>query len=365
MPSNTEFGTFFLPGPTEVREEVLRAMLRPMIPHRSVEFEELFVRLQTGLKYLMQTQRPVLTSASSGTGMMEAAIRAVPPGRILSLVNGAFSERFAHVAEACGRQVDRYEVPWGDVHSLEELDTHLTTHAYRAITVTHSETSTGALNSIRELSDLAHSRGALCFIDSVSGAGGAELQFDKWKLDFIFTGSQKAIALPPGLAFAVVSEEVVKLASESENRGVYFDIVEMDKYAKSNQVPATPAFSLLYALEVQLEAIMREGIEARCARHTEMANATSSWLKESGERVGVTWSSIVEPAFQSPTVSAIQLPSGIEGPSFVQKVRKSGITIGGGYGKLGKTTFRIGHMGDHTLATLQRCLDACEEAIRS
>ncbi len=365
MPSHTDFGTFFLPGPTEVREEVLRAMLRPMIPHRSVEFEELFLRLQSGLKHLFRTERPVLVAASSGTGMMEAAIRAVPPGRILCLVNGAFSERFAHIAEACGRSVDRYEVPWGHVHSVDGLDNYLIKSKYKAITATHSETSTGALNPIRQLSDAAHRSGALCFIDSVSGVGGAELQFDEWKLDFVLTGSQKAIALPPGLAFAAVSEEVLRLAAESGGRGVYFDIVEMEKYAKKNSVPATPAFSLLYALEVQLDSIVGEGIEARWSRHAAMLKATSAWLEEIREKTGTTWENIVASDSRSPTVSTIRLPDGINGPSFVQTVRNQGITVGGGYGKLGATTFRIGHMGDHTLETLQRCFDACEEAIRS
>lgn len=340
-------------------------MLKPMIPHRSVEFEELFSRLQAGLKHLFKTERPVLVAASSGTGMMEAAIRALPPGKILCLVNGAFSERFAHIAEACGRSVDRYLVEWGQVHTVEGLDNYLTKTEYRAITATHSETSTGALNPIRELSDAAHRRGALCFIDSVSGLGGAELRFDEWKLDFVLTGSQKAIALPPGLAFAAASEEVLKLAAESGGRGVYFDIIEMEKYARSNQVPATPAFSLLYALEVQLDSIVREGIEARWSRHTLMEQATSAWLEDSRERTGTGWANIIAPDFRSPTVSAIQLPAEIAGPSFVREVRKNGITVGGGYGKMGATTFRIGHMGDHTLETLQRCLDACEKALRS
>ncbi|MEP6507821.1 MAG: alanine--glyoxylate aminotransferase family protein [Gemmatimonadales bacterium] len=340
-------------------------MLKPMIPHRSVEFEELFSRLQAGLKHLFKTERTVLVAASSGTGMMEAAIRALPPGKILCLVNGAFSERFAHIAEACGRSVDRYSVEWGQVHSVEGLDNYLTKTEYRAITSTHSETSTGALNPIRDLSDAAHRRGALCFVDSVSGLGGAELRFDEWRLDFVLTGSQKAIALPPGLAFAAASEEVLKLAAESGGRGVYFDIIEMEKYARSNQVPATPAFSLLYALEVQLDSIVREGIEARWTRHSAMAQATSAWLEDSRERTGANWANIIASDFRSPTVSAIQLPAGIAGPSFVREVRKRGITVGGGYGKLGATTFRIGHMGDHTLETVQRCFDACEEAIRS
>ena len=171
------FGTFFLPGPTEVRHEVLSAMLRPMIPHRSAEFEELFARLQGGLRQVFRTSRPVFIAASSGTGLMEAAIRALPPGRVLSLVNGAFSERFAHIAETCGRQVDRYEVPWGEVHSLDGLDSYLSKREYRAITVTHSETSTGALNDVRSISDTAHSRGALCMIDSVSAGASASWTF--------------------------------------------------------------------------------------------------------------------------------------------------------------------------------------------
>ncbi len=358
MQSDTEFGTFFLPGPTEVRPEIMRAMLKPMIPHRSAEFEEMFGRLQTGLGEVFQTRRPVFVSASSGTGMMEAAIRAMPAGRILCLVNGAFSERFAHIAEMCERQVDRYEVPWGEVHSLDELGNRLGRESYRAITVTHCETSTGALNDVRAISDKAHGHGVLCLIDSVSAAGGAELRFDAWKLDFVLTGSQKALAIPPGLAFAVASDEVVSLASEATNRGVYFDIVEMEKFARTNQVPATPAFSLLNALEAQLNFIHEEGIEARWARHSAMARATAEWV-DSRSSLAI----IVAGGSRSPTVSAIRLPEGTPGKQFVQNVKKAGVTVGTGYGKLGDTTFRIGHMGDHNVQTLQRCFAACDEAL--
>ncbi len=363
MTDSTQFGTFFLPGPTEVRREVLAAMLRPMIPHRSAEFEQLFARLQSGLQEVFLTKRPVYVAASSGTGLMEAAIRALPPGRILALVNGAFSERFAHIAEMCGREVERLEKPWGEVHSVDELDSRLSAGSYRAITATHSETSTGALNDVRALSDTAHARGVLCMIDSVSGLAGAELRFDEWKLDYVLTGSQKAFALPPGIAFAVASEELLGLAAQAENRGVYFDIVEMEKYARGNQVPATPAFSLLYALEVQLESIRREGMEGRWQRHRDMLLATSRWLSESTARLGVPWTNIVDEPARSPTVSTIRLPEGTAGKAFVQKVKARGVQIGGGYGKLGDTTFRIGHMGDHTVATLERCFAACEQAI--
>lgn len=364
MPAEMSFGSFFLPGPTEVRKEVLSAMLSPMIPHRSAEFEALFGRLQDGLRNLFFTARPVFISVSSGTGMMEAAIRALPTGPILCLVNGAFSERFAHIAEMCGRKVERYEVPWGDVHSANRLDNLLSDGQYRAITATHSETSTGALNDIRVLSDIAHAHGALCMVDSVSGAGGAELRFDEWNLDFVFTGSQKALALPPGLSFAVASNEVVRLAEQSENRGVYFDIVEMERFAKGNQVPATPAFSLLYALEVQLDSIRQEGIENRWRRHLDMLAATEAWLAESAVRTGVAWENIVKAGSRSPTVSTIRIPEALPARAFVQRVKAEGIQVATGYGKLGDTTFRIGHMGDHTVSTLQACFAACERALR-
>ncbi len=171
MSTTKTFGTFFLPGPTEVREEIMAAMLQPMIPHRGSQFEQLFERLQHGLRPLFKTERPVYVSSSSATGMMEAAIRAAPPGRILCLVNGAFSERFAHIASMCGRDVDRYEVAWGQVHGIPQLEERLSMRKYVAITVVHSETSTGALNDVRAISDCAHRHGLRCLIDSVSGLG--------------------------------------------------------------------------------------------------------------------------------------------------------------------------------------------------
>jgi aspartate aminotransferase-like enzyme len=360
-----DFGTFFVPGPTEVRSEVLAAMTKPMIPHRSQEFEDLFARLQTGLQTVLQTSRPVFVVPASSTGMMEAAIRCAEPGRILSLVNGAFSERFAHIAEMCGRTVDRYEVEWGEVHAASKLGSLLNNESYRAITVVHSETSTGALNDIRRLSDEAHAHGVLCLVDSVSGAGGAELKFDEWKLDYALTGSQKALALPPGLAFAVASSGFVESAEKAPARGVYFDLVEMARFAATGQVPSTPAVSLLYALDVQLESILAEGMENRWKRHRAMLDMTSSWIDDCRERKGIDLKNIVNAMHRSPTVSTIQLPEAISADEFLQKVISQGIRVASGYGKLKSRTFRIGHMGDHSPATLRHCLDACQSAIGS
>lgn len=356
------FGTFFIPGPTEVRPDVLAAMTRPMIPHRSSEFEELFARLQTGLKYVFQTDRPVYIAAASATGMMEAGVRCARPGPILSLVNGAFSERFAHIAEMCGREVDRYEVEWGSIHESAQLEIYLTEKHYSAITVVHSETSTGALNDIRGLSDAAHTHGVTCLVDSVSGLGGAEVRTTAWGLDYVLTGSQKALALPPGLAFSTASAAFIEAARHSGGRGVYFDLVEMDDFASRGQVPTTPALSLMYALDFQLVAIREEGIENRWKRHSSMSEMTSRWL-ERCQSSGIDFANIVEPGFRSPTVSAIHFPEGRSSGDFLRKVAERGVRVASGYGKLKSETFRIGHMGDHSLATLERCLAACEAAV--
>jgi aspartate aminotransferase-like enzyme len=359
------FGTFFLPGPTEVRDEIMAAMIQPMIPHRGSEFEKLFERLQQGLRPIFVTERPVYVSSSSATGMMEAAIRSAPPGRILCLVNGAFSERFAHIASTCARDVDRYEVAWGQVHAIRQLEERLSMRKYSSITVVHSETSTGALNDVRSISDCAHRHGVVCLIDSVSGLGGAELRFDEWKLDYVLTGSQKALALPPGLSFAVASTSFVDQANGTHDRGVYFDIVELDAYARRNQTPSTPALTLMYALEAQIKSIAAEGLEARWARHRAMAARTQEWVTQISDETGKKLSNIAPLGSQSPTVSTIKLPPEVPAESFTAAVAKRGIVIGNGYGKLKNSTFRIGHMGDHNLETLERCLAACSGVLRS
>jgi aspartate aminotransferase-like enzyme len=187
---------------------------------------------------------------------------------------------------------------------------------------------------------------------------------DDWGLDYVLTGSQKAFALPPGLAFSVASTSFIKAAEQSQGRGAYFDLVEMDRFAARGQVPSTPALSLMYALDVQLEAIRLEGIENRWKRHTAMAERTDAWLLQC-QHDGIDLKNIVERDRRSPTVSTIQLPAGTNADEFLGRVRSKGITVASGYGKLKATTFRIGHMGDHSPVTLERCLSACRWAINN
>jgi aspartate aminotransferase-like enzyme len=351
-------GTFFFPGPTEVRAEVLAAMAQPMIPHRGPAFEAIFGRMQESLKVIFGTSRPVYVSSSSATGLMEAAVRCSPAGPVLSIVNGAFSARFANIARACGRETDVLEVPWGDTVEMTQLEDRLKMRDYAAVTVAHSETSTGALTDVRTATRLARENGAVCLVDSVTGVGGAELRFDDWELDLALTGSQKALALPPGLAFAAASANYIDQAKATPDRGLYFDLVEFDAYAAKRQTPNTPAIPLFYAADVQLASIVREGMEARWARHAQMAQRTYEWVNSMSAQVGAAFRVTARAGHRSPTVTSIALPPSLPSATVTRAVRERGYTIGSGYGKNRDTTIRIGHMGDHTIEGLERCLAA-------
>lgn len=370
-PNVTPFGTFFLPGPTEVRPEVLSAMLRPMIPHRGAEFEALYARCDAGLRRVFRTARPVFVSSSSATGLMEGAVRCAPSGRVLAVVNGAFSERFAEIARACGREVDVLAVPFGCAADPDDVARRLATGPrYAAVTVAHSETSSGALTDVVAVGAAARAHGARCLVDSVTALAAAPLDFDASGLDFVLTGSQKALALPPGLAFAAATEAYLADARRAPDRGRYFDVVEFESFAHKRQTPNTPALPLLYALEAQLArtvgtdgdpAAAPEPIAARWARHAAMADQTHAWIAARAGWFGV--GVLAPPGERSPTVTAVTLPAGVEPARVVTAVRERGYVVGGGYGAGKATTFRIGHMGDHTPEGLAGCLAACDSAL--
>jgi aspartate aminotransferase-like enzyme len=356
-------GTFFLPGPTEVRREVLEAMLQPMLPHRGAAFEELFARIQATFKPIFRTTRPVYVSSSSATGLMEAAIRCSRPGPVLCLVNGAFSERFANIAQSCGRDTHIVGGDWHRPVPLEYVDAALSSRRFAAVTVVHSETSTGTLTDIEALTKVVHQHGASILVDSVTGLGGSPVETDKWNLDFVLTGSQKALALPPGLAFGVASERFITEAKQTRGRGLYFDLVEFEQYIHKNQTPNTPALSLLYAAAVQGEYIAAEGIENRWARHAAMAERTHRWVAELREQTGEPFCIYAPEGARSPTVTCIALTPKLNGDAIVKEVAKAGYVIGGGYGKLKSSTIRIGHMGDHSEQALVNVLAECAEAV--
>ena len=357
------FGQFFLPGPTEVRPKILEAMLQPMIGHRGKAMEELIARLEPGLQYVFRTKRPVYIASASATGLMEAAVRNGARARVLSLVNGAFSDRFFQIARACGLEAEALSVPLGQAHTPEMLTDALKGGRFDAVTVVHSETSTGALNPIADLARVAHGAGdVVLLVDSVTGIAGAPVETDEWQLDFVLTGSQKALALPPGLAFGVARENVLERARTKKDRGTYFDLVEFDKGILKNQTPNTPAVSLFYALAAQLDDIRAETIERRWERHAAMARRTWAWVDEMrGAGVGV---SVLSPeGFRSPTVTCIALPSSHTGSAVNSAMKARGFTISAGYGALKDSSIRIGHMGDHTVEELEVLLDVLREVL--
>jgi aspartate aminotransferase-like enzyme len=345
------FGRFFVPGPVEVHPDVLAAMTRPMIHHRGAEARELYRRIGPTLQAVFGTARPVRFLASSGTGAVEAGIRALPPGRVLALVNGAFGERMARMAETCHHEVDRLEVPLGGVVDPEAVATKVRATAYAGVLAVHNETSTGAL---QPLPPLARAVGDVpLVIDSISGAAGAPIELDATGIAFACTGSQKALALPPGLGFAAASEKFLATARQSTERGFYLDLLSYER----DTPPFTPALPLLYALDAQVERMGREGLPARLARHAAMAEMTWEWAKRHGLRVTAA------EGFRSPTVTCIEVPPPLTGPEFVERVRARGYVVGGGYGPLKGNCFRIGHMGDQTVETVAALLGACDAAL--
>ena len=353
---DNEFGRFFLPGPTEVRREVREAMLGPMVGHRTPEAEALMERIQPGLRHTFRTGRPVYLAPASGTGMMEMAVRNAARRRVLSLVNGAFSERFARIGEACGLEVDRVAVEWGEHHTPVILADALEAGDYDTVTICHSETSTGVLNPIRELADVAHDHGAVVLLDTVSSLSGAPVETDDWQLDFVVTGGQKALALPPGLGFAVAQEHILERARSNPHRGLYFDVLGFEKNMEKSQAPNTPAISLMYAAAVQMEAILAEGIESRWRRHRAMAERTYAWIEEMRDD-GIALGVLAPPGFRSPTVTCVTLPDGLDAVDICAETRAYGYVIAPGYGRTRHDMFRIGHMGDHTVDELDGLLD--------
>lgn len=357
------FGRFFLPGPTEVRPTILHAMEQPMIGHRGKSMEELIARIEPDLQYVFRTTRPVYIASSSATGLMEGAIRNGVRSRVLSLVNGAFSERFFQIARACGVEAEALSVPLGQPHTPEMLADALKGGRFDAVTVVHSETSTGALNPIADFARVAHDAGDVALlVDSVSGIAGAPVESDAWELDFVLTGSQKAFALPPGLAFAVARDNVLERAKSRTDRGIYFDIIEFDKSIRKNQTPNTPALSLFYALAAQLADIRRETIEGRWERHAAMARRTWGWVDEM-RNAGIGVSVLSPEGARSPTVTCVALPPTHNGGTVNSAMKARGFTISAGYGSLKDTSIRIGHMGDHTVAELDVLLDALREVL--
>jgi len=351
-PPAPAFGRFFLPGPTDVHPDVLAAMQRPMIGHRSGAMEQLLQKMAGPLRALCRTRRDVLIGTTSATGFMEMAVRNGVRRRALSVVNGAFSDRFAKLVTAVGKECVRLEVPLGAAVEPEQLREALRRSPVDAVTMVHSETSTGVLQDVAALAAVVREfDDVLVLVDAVTSLAGSPVETDAWGFDFVFTGSQKALALPPGLALGVASERMLERAKTLEARGLYFDLPSFLQATAKFQPTNTPAISLLYALDRQLERIAAEGgVEGRWRRHEAMRRRVEQWSEECGVAF------LPREDRRSWTVSCLRLPEGKSAKQLVGALKEQGWVIGSGYGALKDTTIRIGHMGDHTVEGLNRLL---------
>ena len=346
----------FIPGPVDIDPEVMQAQTNPMIPHRSAEFDQFFRKTEQKLKQVFLTEPRVFQAPSSGTGMQEASIRSLVQKDVLSCINGAFSERWYQVALTNGKQADRLDVPWGEAITPDALAEALKAKPYEAVTIVHNETSTGVISPIKELAAVVHhvSPDTLILIDAVSSLGGVKVETDAWGLDFVLTSSQKCLALPPGMSFAAASDRALQKAESVENRGWYFDLLRMEKHRINNTTAMTPTMSIIWALDVQLDHMLAEGLDNRYARHQAMADRVQSWATEHGMEP------LAAEGYRSPTVSTIKNLRDMDINALNKFLLTKGMRIANGYGSLKNKTFRIAHMGETQMKHINELLDAFE-----
>ena len=350
----------FVPGPVDVADEVLQAQTKPMLPHRSKEFEAIYRRTAEKSQQLFYTQYRVFQIAGSGTGLQEAAIRNFVNKRVLSVVNGAFADRWYEVAVSNGKDVEKLAFEWDAPASPDRVAEAVRAGGFEALTVVHNETSTGMQNPVKEIAQAvrAVSPETLIFVDAVSSLGGVKIEMDAWGIDMLLTSSQKCLALPPGLALGAVSDRAMERAKSVENRGWYFDLIRMEKHRLKDSSPATPAMSLIYALDFQLDRIFAEGLDNRFARHSAMAKRVQEWADAHDL-------SMYTPAgYRSQTVTTIRNERNINVSELNAFLKQREMRIAGGYGPIKESTFRIAHMGETQMEDIEKLLEAMEEFLR-
>lgn len=347
----------FVPGPVDVAPEVLQQQTKPMLPHRHKDFEIVFQRAADKARQVFLTEARVFIMTNSGSGAQEAAVRNLSKERVLACVCGSFSKRWYDVAVANGKAADKIEVPMGQAITPEMVAEALGKASYDLVVVVHNETSTGVMNPIKEIAEVVHrlSPETLIAVDAVSSLSGAKIEMDAWGLDVVFTSSQKALALPPGLALCAVNDRAMARAKEVPNRGWYFDYLLLEKHRLKDTTPMTPAMSLVFALDYQLNRILAEGVEARFARHSEMAKMAQTWAQAKG------WDLLAPEGYRSQTLTVVCNPPEFDCVEFNKFVASRNIRLANGYGDLKGKTFRIAHMGEIQPADLTELLNAIDE----
>lgn len=343
----------FIPGPIDVDRNVLAKLSTPQISHRSKEASNLQKGIEEKLKKLFFTKDTIILSTSSGTGLMEGAIRSCTMKRAAVFSVGAFGDKWFNIAKSNGVPADLIKSELGLPTTVEIINKTLKTGKYDVLTITQNETSTGLMNSLKNISELLQAKypEILLLVDSVSSMGGTKIETDKWGIDVNITSSQKCLGLPAGLSICSVSDRAIEAAKKVENRGLYFDLVELyNKVHENHQYPSTPSLPHMFALDYQLDRILDEGFENRFNRHIDMAEYVRSWSNKYFELF------IQDPKYRSNTVTTIKNIRNIDVDDLNRKLTERGYLISNGYGELKDKTFRISHMGDYTVQDVKELI---------
>ncbi len=334
----------FTPGPVPVPSEVLIEMAKPIIHHRTAEFEEIFAEVREGLKYIYDTKQEVFILAASGTGAMEASVaNTLSTGdKVLVVNSGKFGERWGKICRAYGVEVQEIMVEWGKEVDPADIEKALNDDpSIKAVLTQASETSTGVKHPIKEIAEITNKRdGVIQIVDGITGVGVFEIEFDNWGIDVLVGGSQKAFMLPPGLSFAAMSEKAWKFYETSDLPKFYFDFKPALKNAEKNTTTFTPAVTLIVGLAAVLKRFTAEGRENMHKRHARLALATREAMKAIGLEPFVqdTPSSALTTVIAPPEIGAAKVIAGLRD--------EFGITVAGGQDQAKGKIFRISHIGD-------------------
>jgi len=349
------------PGPTPCPPQALQAMSKQMINHRGKEFGQILNSVTEKLKQVFQTKADVFLLTASGTGGLEAAIvNTLSPGdKVLSLTNGAFSNRFADIAEQYGAKVKRLTFEWGEPASPKAVREALSTDSdIKAVLVTHNETSTGVTNDLKEISSVVKEFEKLLLVDAVSSLGSIDLPVDDWCCDIVITGSQKGWMAPPGLAMVSVGEEAWKAHAQARMPRYYWDFTKAKDYLQLGQTPWTPAVSICYAVDATLDLMLAEGLPNIFARHARIAQMTRNGVKSLG------LSLFAKDSHASNTVTAVNAGDKIDVSKLIQILNDEyDVIIAKGQRKLSGKIFRIGHLGLVNENDIEIVLEALAQAL--
>jgi aspartate aminotransferase-like enzyme len=343
----------FTVGPVEVFPDTLDSMNRGMMVHRGKEYQDLQHGVVEKLHKILDMDMDIFLAPASASGFLEGCVRSAVQSKLAGLSNGSFGERWQLIGTENGKQVQKINVEWGKALRKNHVAGKLE-EGVEAVTMISNESSTGVLNPIAEIVEgIREQSDALIMVDGVTSVGSVDLRLRQLDPDALVFGSQKALALPPGLAVVCVSPRLMEKAAKVQNRGYYLDLMQYKKMADKDLPLTTPPVSLIYGLDYQLDKILREGVQNRYARHKRMADMVRGWAEK---RLGL----YAEEGFLSNTITVIKL-LGMDFKDFDRRLRQKGVEISPGYGKVKEETFRVGHMGDLTEKDIKDLLDVMDE----